>query len=126
LSATEPQAKRETVVGRVEELPPGSVTIVPVGKFGVGVFNVAGTYYAVTNYCPHEGAPLCQGSLTGTTAPQPGREEDVAWIKEGEVIRCPWHRWEFDLKTGKVISDPTRGIRVYEVEVRDGEVFLVT
>jgi nitrite reductase/ring-hydroxylating ferredoxin subunit len=114
--------EREYVVGRAEDLPPGSRKLVPIGKFGVGVFNVGGSYYAITNYCPHEGAPLCLGTLSGTTAPQPGREQDVQWIKEGEVLRCPWHRWEFDIPTGRSLSKPEKRTRTYEVRVVDGEV----
>jgi nitrite reductase/ring-hydroxylating ferredoxin subunit len=114
--------EREYVVGPVDDLPPGARKIVPIGKFGVGVFNVDGTFYAITNYCPHEGAPLCLGSITGTTAEQPGRQTDVQWIKEGEVIRCPWHRWEFDITNGRTLSKPEKRIRTYAVRVVDGEV----
>ena len=65
--ATERPLKRteSVVVGRVEELPPGSVTIVPRGKFGIGVYNVGGSFFALTNYCLHRGAPLCRGQVTG-------------------------------------------------------------
>jgi nitrite reductase/ring-hydroxylating ferredoxin subunit len=115
----------EYVVCPEAELPPGGRKLVPVGKFGVGVFNVAGRYYAITNYCPHEGAPLCMGPLTGTTAPQAGEERGVRWVQEGEVIRCPWHRWEFDITTGRTLAKPEKRIRSYEVRVVEGEVRLV-
>jgi nitrite reductase/ring-hydroxylating ferredoxin subunit len=100
--------------------------LLPLGKFGIGVYNVNGEYRAITNYCQHQGAPLCLGYTIGLNEWDESAPGRIRRVREGEILRCPWHRWEFDLKTGKVISDPTRGIRVYEVEVRDGEVFVLT
>ena len=52
---------REHVVATVDEIPPGTHKLVPIGRHGVGVYNVNGTFYAIANYCPHEGGPLCSG-----------------------------------------------------------------
>lgn len=57
---------------RVEELSPGSRIIVQGGRFGIGVFNSDGALYALANRCPHDGAPVCLGPVTGTTS-QKGR-----------------------------------------------------
>lgn len=110
----------------VDALPPGTMKLVPVGKFGVGVYNVNGSLHAITNYCAHEGAPLCLGYVEGTNEHRPDEPFGLARVRHGEILRCPWHRWEFDLKTGKTLADPRRGIRVYEVDVVDGEVVLTT
>jgi nitrite reductase/ring-hydroxylating ferredoxin subunit len=96
------------VVCPVEKLPPGSRTCVPIGTYGVAVFNVAGEFFALRNYCPHSGGPLCEGLVTGTTLWD--REEGIRWVRDGEVVRCPWHRWEFDIRTGHSLTEP--GIRV--------------
>ncbi len=61
--------EREYVVCPVEEFPEGTKRILPVGRYGIGVYNVKGAFYAIANHCPHEGGPLCQG--TGTTAVKP-------------------------------------------------------
>ena len=45
----------------IEDLPPGTMKLVQAGKFGVGVYNIDGSLYAIANYCSHEGAPLCLG-----------------------------------------------------------------
>jgi hypothetical protein len=89
-------------VCREDELPPGSMKLVPIGKFGVGVFNVDGTYKGLTNYCPHEGGPLCAGNIRGTTeiAPTPrqalgGSEtvrSSVAPGTSGSLISPPGRR----------------------------------
>jgi 3-phenylpropionate/trans-cinnamate dioxygenase ferredoxin subunit len=70
----------------------------------------------VKNSCPHQGGPLCLGRTIGlVTSSGPG---DFRYEREGEILRCPWHGWEFDLATGRSIVDPT-GIRVksYPVEL---------
>ena len=106
------------VVGRVSELPPGSRKIVAVGAGGrsVGVFNVNGRYYALLNRCPHQAAPLCRGAIKGTAMPSaPG---EYVWAREGEILRCPWHGWEFDLTNGRSIFNPHKlRVRTYEVTV---------
>ena len=100
--------------------------LVPIGKFGIGVYNVAGKFYAITNYCPHEGGPLCLGRVQGTTTYNPNVSGETEYILEDQVIRCPWHQWEFDLETGKTITKPEKGIRVYPVRAENGDVILTT
>lgn len=112
------------VVCRVSELPPGERILVPVGKFGVGVFNVNGTFRALTNYCPHEGGPLCIGPVRGVTKVDESEIGGVAWTRDGEVVKCPWHAWEFDIASGTTLTKPERSIRTYPVEVIDDMVVL--
>jgi 3-phenylpropionate/trans-cinnamate dioxygenase ferredoxin subunit len=104
------------VVARVGELRPGERKIVEVEGRSIGVFNVHGTFYALRNACPHQGAPLCLGLVQGTALPsEPG---EYVWAREGEILRCPWHGWEFDLTTGKSIFNPHRTrVRRYDVSV---------
>ena len=106
------------VVGSVEELPPGSRRIVEVEGRSIGVFNVGGEFLAIRNRCPHQGGPLCEGVQLGElTSEGPG---DYRYARPGEIIRCPWHAWEFDLRTGASWFDPQRKrVRSYEVEVVD-------
>lgn len=88
----------------------------------MGVFNVNGEYVAVLNICPHELAPVCRGRVGGTTLDSaPG---DYLWGREGEIVACPWHGWEFDLLTGEMLADPRIRLRRYPVEVRDGTIFV--
>lgn len=107
------------VVGTVEEIPPGQRKVVEVGGRSIGVFNVGGTYYALRNSCPHQGGPLCAGRLTGFLhADAPGA---YTYTQQGEILRCPWHGWEFDVKNGQSWFDPVRTrVRSYEVRVEAG------
>jgi nitrite reductase/ring-hydroxylating ferredoxin subunit len=108
----------------IEDLPPGTMKIVPVGKFGVGVYNIGGAIYAISNYCAHEGAPLCTGYVGGTNEFAPDEPGGMRLVREGRIVRCPWHQWEFDITTGLAVADPDRRVRTYRVDVTDGEVYL--
>jgi nitrite reductase/ring-hydroxylating ferredoxin subunit len=113
------------VVARVEDLPAGQRKIVRVGQREIGVFHTTAGLFALRNVCPHQGAPLCLGPVTGTTLPSaPG---EYVWGLEGRVLRCPWHGWEFNLETGVGLYDPYRHERVatYEVRVEGDEVVLL-
>lgn len=108
------------IVGAVTDLPPGKRLIVTLEGRSIGVFNVGGTYYALKNSCPHQGAPLCAGKVTGMTLPAPPGEYQYG--REGEIVRCPWHGWEFDLTNGKSIFNPHRyRVKAYRVEIEDME-----
>jgi nitrite reductase/ring-hydroxylating ferredoxin subunit len=108
-------AQRHTVA-TVGDIPPGRRKIVQVAGRSIGVFNVDGRFYAVRNSCPHQGGPLCVGPTLGlVTADRPG---EFNYEREGEILRCPWHGWEFDLATGRSVFDPSRTrVKSYQVEV---------
>ncbi|HWE64838.1 MAG TPA: Rieske 2Fe-2S domain-containing protein [Chloroflexota bacterium] len=110
-------------VARADEIPLGGRKIVEVAGRSIGVFNVEGSYFAIRNRCPHQGGPLCQGVLSGfAEAPEPGV---YRYTRKGEFLRCPWHGWEFEVKTGQSWFDPGRmRVRRYEVEVQRGEQLL--
>ncbi|WP_254532959.1 Rieske (2Fe-2S) protein [Natrinema gelatinilyticum] len=86
------------------EFDVGDRRIVTLDGFSVGIFNVDGEYYAMKNDCPHQRAPLCEGKLGGTTESDSPGEYD--WVRPGQVVRCPWHGWEFDVKTGESVFNP--------------------
>jgi nitrite reductase/ring-hydroxylating ferredoxin subunit len=104
------------VVATVAEIPPGSRKIVEVAGRSIGIFNVGGAFFALRNRCPHQGGPLCTGTLWGSvTASVPG---EYQYTRPGEIVRCPWHGWEFDVRTGQSWVDPARlRVRRYEVSV---------
>ncbi len=108
------------VVATVEEIPPGGRKIVEVAGRSIGVFNVGGEFFALRNRCPHQGGPLCLGRLGGfVTATTPGEYE---YSREGEILQCPWHGWEFDVRTGQSWFDPARTrVARYNVTVEPAE-----
>ncbi len=109
-------------VATVAELPPGGRKIVQVAGRSIGLFNLGGEYFALRNRCPHAGGPLCEGWLSGiVTSDGPGR---YSYARAGEFLRCPWHGWEFDVRTGRSWIDPARlRVKRYPVEVLPGTEF---
>lgn len=101
----------------------GERRIVQVGAHSIGIFRVGTRYFAIRNYCPHEGAELCRGKVTGTNLPTdlPGTYE---WGRDGFILRCPWHQWEFDLETGHHLANAACRVRTYRVSEQDGELLL--
>ena len=69
----------------IEDLPPGSMKLVQAGKFGVGVYNIDGSLYAIANYCSHEGAPLCAGYVGGTNEFAPDTPGRLRRVREGRM-----------------------------------------
>ncbi len=112
------------VLCRADEIPPGSRKIFSIGGGrGIGIFNVNGTFYAIRNVCPHKGGPLCRGRLRPHVAgPEVGAFE---FEREGEILKCPWHQWEFDLQTGLSLYAPRLRVKTYPVRVEDGHLVLI-
>lgn len=107
------------VVATADEIAPGDHKIVDVDGRSIGVFNVAGEYFALRNTCPHAGGPLCQGLTSGfVISNEPGQYE---YVRRGEFVRCPWHQWEFDIRTGQSWFDPGKTrVRRYEARTTSG------
>ena len=112
-------------VATVDELDEGEHIVTQIEGREVGIFKVDGEYLAYTSWCAHQSGPICEGKLTGTTAASFDRdtlETETTWIKEGKVLTCPWHGWEYDITSGDCLSK--EGIRLpsHEVRVEDGEI----
>ena len=107
------------VVATTSEIAPGTCKIVTVKGREIGVFNVDRQFFALINRCPHQGAQLCRGEIVSRLeAPTPG---EYRLTRQGEMIRCPWHCWEFDIRTGQSWCDPDSvRARTYSVAVEPG------
>jgi nitrite reductase (NADH) small subunit len=108
-----------------DDLDPGERLIVDTGGREIAVFNVNGEYIAVANYCVHAGGPVCEGKLSGTVTASVD-EWEYDWEREGEILACPWHGWEFDILTGENLSDSAYRLLTYDVTVSDGTVYVET
>jgi nitrite reductase/ring-hydroxylating ferredoxin subunit len=107
------------VVATIDEIPPGQRKLVEAGGRAIVVYNLAGELYALNNRCPHRGGSLAEGIQTCLVESQePGKYRAS---RRGEMVKCPWHGWEFDIRTGKSWCDPGKlRIRQYPVSVRGG------
>jgi nitrite reductase (NADH) small subunit len=119
--AVEPDEAGRVVVCRADDLRDGERCLIKVGRRRIGVFRVDGRFFALHGTCPHAGGALCEGPLTGTTLPT----DDFftyEYGRDGRILRCAWHGWEFDIETGRSLVDPDRRARTYRVHVDNGAV----
>lgn len=93
-------------VVRAGEIPPGSGRVAVVQGHPVALFNVGGTFYAVSNVCLHRGGPIGEGTL------------------DGAVVTCPLHGWEYDVRTGTNLANPAACLRTFPVRVDGDEVWV--
>lgn len=107
------------VVGPVAEIPPGERRLIEADGKRVVVFNLGGEFFALSDRCPHQGGSLALGPVMGLVeSPCPG---EYSYGRAGEIIRCPWHAWEFDIRTGKSWFDPRRmKVRRFPAAVESG------
>jgi len=107
------------VVAIVSEIAPGGRKRVEVKGRAIVLFNLAGEFFALATRCPHQGGDLSQGILTCLVeSSEPGAYRTS---RHGEILRCPWLQWEYDIRTGKSWVDP-RSVRVrnFPVSVEPG------
>jgi nitrite reductase (NADH) small subunit len=88
------------------DIPAGKIYEFQVGGQALAIANVDGKFHAINSVCAHEGGPLGEGELEGT------------------VVTCPWHAWQYDVTTGKVVQNAAVGVECYPVEVRGDDVFV--
>jgi nitrite reductase/ring-hydroxylating ferredoxin subunit len=108
------------VVAALAEIPPGAKKLVHVEGRSIAVFNVNGEFFGISDACPHQGGSLAAGATVGlTTSSEPGQ---FCHSRPGQFVRCPWHSWEFDLRTGQSWCDPRRfRTRPYEISVASSD-----
>jgi nitrite reductase/ring-hydroxylating ferredoxin subunit len=109
------------IVARTSDIPLGGNKVFGVERRDIVIFHVNGEFFALLNRCPHEGAPLAKAACAARlTSPEPGVYQRS---RVGELLRCPWHGWEFDMRNGQSYFDPQRvKVRSYPVVVESGEV----
>lgn len=86
------------------DVKPGSGLVAEVNGKTIAVFNVDGAFFAIDNTCVHRGGPLGEGDV------------------EGDVVTCPWHNWQFNVKTGGCVNNPSAKVTSYEVTVEGTDV----
>jgi nitrite reductase/ring-hydroxylating ferredoxin subunit len=97
-------ADRFVTVARVDDVPPGSVRVVRVGDEELALAHVDGEFYATQGHCLHLKGPLGEGSV------------------DDHVLTCPWHGWQYDVRTGENEFDRAIQLKTYEVRVEDGNI----
>lgn len=95
----EPPQQPFVTVAKVGEIPEGEGRAYPVGKRMVAVFCSEGHYFAIDDFCPHQGASLAEGYIDGC------------------AVACPWHHWRFSIEDGSWLDNPKIGVDKFTVRV---------
>lgn len=88
------------------DVPPGQIREFRLNGTSVAIANVDGKFFAINSVCLHHGGPLGEGDL------------------EGKVVTCPWHGWQYDVTTGKLVQQPSDAVPCYAVEMRGDDVYV--
>jgi len=91
-------------VAGTADVKPGSGMVAEINGKTLAVFNVDGTYHVIDNTCVHRGGPLGEGDV------------------EGDVVSCPWHGWQYNIKTGACVNNPAAKVATYEVKVEGNDI----
>jgi len=93
-------------VAKKSDLPEGKGIVIDVDGKAIALFNVAGEIFAIDNTCIHKGGPLGEGEL------------------DDAIVTCPWHGWQYDVKTGKSPVNPMANVNTHNVKVEGDSVLI--
>lgn len=118
---------REVIIGSVSEFADPGRKIIGFEGFEVAVFRLDGDFFAYLNQCPHMGGPACQGKMIAKVEEiiaEDRTSKGMAFSKTKLHVVCPWHGFEFDIRTGVHPGNPRARLRKIDVAVSDGEVMI--
>ncbi len=117
----------EVFVAKSSELKDGDRRIVKTGRGEVGVFRHEGAYYAYANHCVHSGGPACEGILINKVVDiiAADRTYQGQTFSDEMHFVCPWHGYEYDLRTGECAGDRRLKLKKFAVVERDGDLYVV-
>ncbi len=117
----------EWLVGKASDIKEGDRKIVTAGKREIGIFHKGGAFFAYSNTCLHQGGPACEGMLINNVVDVIDKDRLYQGQTYGDEMHfvCPWHGYEYDLKTGECIGDRKLKLRKYDVVKRGEEIYVV-
>jgi nitrite reductase (NADH) small subunit len=121
-------AMKSYPVGRVEEFAEGGRKVISCDGTEIGVFKIDGEFVAWYNQCSHRQGPVCQGRIYQKVIEPVDAEQRTRMLAfdENEThIACPWHGYEFSLKTGRHPGSSMHRLRPANLEIVDGEVHVL-
>jgi nitrite reductase/ring-hydroxylating ferredoxin subunit len=121
-------AMAEVFVGKLSEFKEGDRRIVFSNEMEIGVFRYDGRFYAYANTCLHQGGPACEG-LTIAKVDERIRDDKTSaglFFSETEMhFVCPWHGYEYDLRTGEFVANRKLRLKKYNVVEKNDDVYVV-
>ena len=118
---------REVNIGPASEIADPGRKIIGFENFEVAVFKIGGEFFAYLNHCPHMGGPACQGKMIAKVdevIAEDRTSKGMTFSKSRLHVVCPWHGFEFDIRTGVHPGNSKARLRKMKVAVSDGDVIV--
>ena len=118
----------EVNIGKASSFQDPGRRVVEIGSVQIGVFQLDGKFYAYENRCPHLGGPACQGKILPRVLEAVAEDKMSAgrvFSRDQLNIICPWHGFEFDIRTGAHVVIGKYRLRPVAVRTERGEVFII-
>ena len=117
----------EWFVAKAADMTDGDRRIITAGQREIGVFFSSGSYYAYSNYCLHSGGPACEGLVINRVVDLIAADRTYQGQTFSDELHfvCPWHGYEYDMKTGECVGDRKLKLRKYEVVRRGDDIYVV-
>jgi nitrite reductase/ring-hydroxylating ferredoxin subunit len=114
------------VICEAAALGPGEMVSGKLGPMPIVVIRTRdGSLHGLLDKCLHQGGQLSRGKLMEATDGDPG-ECSYRLVAGREIVKCPWHGYEYDVKTGSTLFDPDRRLRTFKVHEEDGQIVAET
>ena len=113
--------------GKLNEFKDGDRRLIKCGGIEVGIFMIDGVFYAWRNECAHRGGPVCQGVIMKRVMEPVASDGTVRALEYHATdvhIVCPWHGYEYNVKTGEHPGNAATKLRKADVIIRNGEVYV--
>ena len=117
----------EWFVANAADLPEGDRRIVTAGQNEIGVFHQGGSYFAYSNYCVHSGGPACEGIMINKVVDiiAPDRTYQGQTFSDEMHFVCPWHGYEYDMRTGEFVANRKFKLKKYQVVQKGDDVYVI-
>jgi nitrite reductase/ring-hydroxylating ferredoxin subunit len=115
------------LAGDSSDVPERGRLVVDAGGTPVGIFRVDGELYAYLNVCVHEGGPACQGRIVPRVREVLNDKKEALALDFDESdmhVCCPWHGFEYSIKTGRHAGVDSLSLRAFPVSEEDGKVYV--
>jgi nitrite reductase (NADH) small subunit len=109
--------------GAIADLPLGSPAIVKVGGRELALVRFGNAVFAVRNVCPHQTQSFA-GGRAHFRVEGSATVGELELLEDDPALACPWHGFEFRLRDGRCLVNPSLRVRTYPVQVRDGRVYV--
>lgn len=114
----------QQTVCHIDDMQPGELREAELGRISIVVCKTPdGAFYAFSNKCIHQGGPLSKGKLCG--APQSDSPGEYTFCQDGEILRCPWHGREFNVKDdGRMLANPAHKLPSFPIKIENDYVIV--